>query len=147
MQSSKDFRHPPSPRDCPSHKFARQQLRNGPIIRKPTAFCALGTAEFFPPTPRRAPGNRPNKESWLRTRMNNIEYYWIIFTDFRFFGNFLSCFRKIDWKATDVTRFWNLARNPEKNHQKFAEKNAKFDEENEKIGNSIFQSRKHFGDF
>ena len=31
-------------------------------------------------------------------------------------------------------------------HQKFAE-NAKFDDENEKIGNSIIQSRKTIGDF
>ena len=30
-------------------------------------------------------------------------------------------------KATHVTNFWNLARNPEKNHQKFALKNAKFE--------------------
>ena len=29
--------------------------------------------------------------------------------------------------ATHVTIFWNLARNPEKNHEKFAEKNAKFE--------------------
>jgi hypothetical protein len=30
-------------------------------------------------------------------------------------------------KATHVTIFWNLARNPEKIHQKFALKNAKFE--------------------
>ena len=58
----------------------------------------------------------------LRTRLNNIEWYWIIFTNFRHFGNFLICFRKFDWKATDVTLFWNLSRNPDKIHQKFAEK-------------------------
>ena len=59
----------------------------------------------------------------LRTRLNNIEYCWIIFTNFnlRIFGNFLICFRKFDWKTTDVTLFWNLARNPDKNHQNFAE--------------------------
>ena len=52
----------------------------------------------------------------------------MIFTDFRLniFGNFLTCFRKFDWKTTDVPFFWNLTRNPEKNHKKFAEKNAKF---------------------
>ena len=51
----------------------------------------------------------------------------MIFTDFRIFGNFLICFRKIDWKATDVTLFWNLARNPEKNSSKIRRKNAKFE--------------------
>ena len=30
-------------------------------------------------------------------------------------------------KATHVTIFWNLARNPEKNSSKFALKNAKFE--------------------
>ena len=33
------------------------------------------------------------------------------------------------------------------NNQKFAEKHAKFDEANEKIGNSIIQSRKNVDDF
>ena len=34
-------------------------------------------------------------------------------------------------KATHVTIFWNLARNPEKNSSKIRRKNAKFDGENE----------------
>ena len=75
--------------------------------------------------------------------MNNLS----IFTDFRIFGNFLICFRKFDWKATHVTLFWNLAQNPEKNHQKFAEKMQKSKEKLKKIGNSIIQSRKNVGDF
>ena len=51
-------------------------------------------------------------------------------------------------KATHVTLFKNLSRNPDKKvHPKFAEKNAKFDAENEKIGNSIIQSRKNVDDF
>ena len=54
------------------------------------------------------------------------------FTNSRNFGNFLISFRKFDLKATDVTLFWNLARNLENFHQKFAEKNAKFEEEIEK---------------
>jgi len=35
-------------------------------------------------------------------------------------------------KATDVTLFWNLSRNLDKNSSKFAEKSANFDEQNEK---------------
>ena len=46
---------------------------------------------------------------------------------FRIFGKFLICFRKFDWKATHVTIFWNLARNPEKNSSKIRRKNAKFE--------------------
>ena len=53
-------------------------------------------------------------------------------TDFRIFGNFLICLRKIDRKATDVTLFWNLARNPGKKSSKIRRKKEKFDEENEK---------------
>ena len=43
------------------------------------------------------------------------------------FGNFLIRCRKIDWKATDVTLVWNLARNPGKNSSKIRRKNAKFE--------------------
>ena len=64
--------------------------------------------------------------------MNNIEWNWIIFTDFRIFGKFRICFRKINWKATRVTLLRNLARNPGKNSSKIRRKNAKFDEEIEK---------------
>ena len=35
-------------------------------------------------------------------------------------------------KATHVTRFWNLSRNPGKNSSKIRRTNAKFDEEIEK---------------
>ena len=72
---------------------------------------------------------------------------WIIFKIFRNFGKFLIRFRKIDWKATDLTLFWSLARNPETNSSKFRRKNAKFNIEIEKIGNSIIPSRKNVGDF
>ena len=40
-----------------------------------------------------------------------------IFQNSKFVGNFLICFRKFDWKfqkATHVTLFWNLSRNPDK---------------------------------
>ena len=73
----------------------------------------------------------------------------MIFTNFRIFGNFLICFRKFDWKATDVSLYWNLARNPEK-IIKHSQKKCKFDEEisrkwkNRKF---IFQSRKYVDDF
>ena len=83
---------------------------------------------FHGPLASAASGSLPDwravctQSSRIRKRMNNIEYYWITFTNFRIFGNFLICFRKFDWKTTDVTIFWNLARNPEKIHQKFAEK-------------------------
>ena len=49
-------------------------------------------------------------------------------TKFHRFQNFRQfVFANSIEKATDVTLFWNLARNPEKNHKKFAEKNAKFE--------------------
>jgi len=38
-------------------------------------------------------------------------------------------FAKLIEKATDVTLFWNLARNPENISSKILRKNAKFDEE------------------
>ena len=62
------------------------------------------------------------------------------------FVNCLICFRKFDWKATHVTLFWNLARNPGKNTSKILRKmqnSTKKIQEIEKIGNSIIQSRKN----
>ena len=53
----------------------------------------------------------------------------------------------IENRQTSVTLFWNLARNPEKNSSKILRKNTKFEEEIEKIGNSIIQSRKNVDDF
>ena len=52
------------------------------------------------------------------------------FTDFIRFQNFailLFVFTNLIEKATHVTLFWNLARNSEKNHQKFRLKNGKFE--------------------
>ena len=78
----------------------------------------------------------------VRTRLNNIEYYWIIVTDFRILGNFLICFRKFDWKSTDGTLFWNLARNPKTNSSKILRKNAKFDEKLKKSEIQLFNHEK-----
>ena len=74
--------------------------------------------------------------------LNNIEKF-----SQRIFGNFLICLSKIDWKATDVILFWNLARNPKKIHQKFAEKMQMSTKKVKKIGNSIIPSRKNVDDF
>ena len=45
-------------------------------------------------------------------------------------------------KATQVTIFWNLARNPEKYSSKIRRENAKFDEENEKPEIQLFNREK-----
>jgi len=45
-------------------------------------------------------------------------------------------------KATDVTLFWNLSRNPDKISSKILRKNAKFDAKNEKNLKFNIQSRK-----
>ena len=50
-------------------------------------------------------------------------------------------------KATDVTLFWNLSRNPDKISSKIRRTNAKYEAENEKIRNSIFNREKNVGDF
>ena len=57
--------------------------------------------------------------------MNNFHK----FQNFRQLSNLLNfVFANLIEKATHVTIFWNLARNPEKIfHQKFAEINAKFE--------------------
>ena len=76
--------------------------------------------------------------------MNNFHK----FQNFRQFSNLLNfVFANLIEKATHVTLFWNLSRNPDKISSKIRRKNAKFDEENEKIGNSIIQSRKNVDDF
>ena len=43
------------------------------------------------------------------------------------FANFWFVFANLIEKATQVTIFWNLARNPEKNSSKIRRKNAKFE--------------------
>ena len=45
-------------------------------------------------------------------------------------------------KATHVTLFWNLSRNPDKISSKILRKNAKFDEKMKNIRNSIFNREK-----
>ena len=50
-------------------------------------------------------------------------------------------------KATHLTLFWNLSRNPDKISSKILKKNAKFDAENEKNRKFNFQSRKNDDDF
>ena len=80
-----------------------------------------------------------------RHNFGQIELNWIILTDFRMFGNFLICFRKFDWKSD--TRHSSLefvaksGQNFIKNF-KFRRKHAKFDGENEKNINSIFNREK-----
>ena len=50
------------------------------------------------------------------------------FQNFRQFSNLLNfVFANLIEKATHVTIFWNLARNPEKNSSKIRRKNAKFE--------------------
>ena len=76
----------------------------GPCTRRPIARAWAVCSQRRRCLPRR-PARRPTPSSTrppgssIRTRMNNIESYLIIFTDFRIFGNFLICFRKFGWKS------------------------------------------------
>ena len=65
-----------------------------------------------------------------------------MFTDFRVFGNFLICFRKFDWKSDTRHSFLEFVAKSGQNFIKNSQKNAKFDADNEKIGNSIFNREK-----
>ena len=56
--------------------------------------------------------------------MNNSEFFH---KNPEFSANVWFVFANLIETATHVTIFLNLARNPEKIHQKFAEKNAKFE--------------------
>jgi hypothetical protein len=59
----------------------------------------------------------------------------------------LLVFANLIEKATHVTLFWNLSRNPDKISSKTLTKNAKVGAENEKIGNSFFIREKNVDDF
>ena len=65
--------------------------------------------------------------------MNNL----LIFTDFRIFGNCLICFRNFDWKSDTRHSFLEFVAKSRQNFIKIHRKNAKFDAENEKVGNSF----------
>ena len=72
------------------------------------------------------------------------------FHKFQNFGNFLTWFGKFDWKSDTRHSFLEFGAKSGKNSSNIRIKNAKFesfDEEIEKIGNSIIQSRKHVDDF
>ena len=71
--------------------------------------------------------------------MNNFHRFQNL-TEFSAIFKFV--FANLIEKETHVTLIWNLSRNPEKVSSKFRKKNAKFDEENEKIRNSIFNREK-----
>ena len=66
------------------------------------------------------------------------------FQNFRKISNFVIA-NSIE-KATHVTLFWNLSRNPDKISSKIRRKNAKFQAENKK-SEIQFQSRKNVDDF
>ena len=72
------------------------------------------------------------------------------FHRFQNFGKFLICFRKFDWKKRHTSLFSRICREIRTNFTKNSQKNAQFDSENEKIGNSLLDSihsRKHVDDF
>ena len=72
----------------------------------------------------------------------------MIFTNFKNFGNnFLICIRKFDCKSDTRHSFLEFVAKSGQNFIKNSQKNVKFDEEIEKIGNSIIQSRKNVDDF
>ena len=66
--------------------------------------------------------------------LQSLGVKWIIHNNSEFFSqnsefsaNFWFVFANLIEKATHVTIFWNLARNPEKNSSKIRRKNAKFE--------------------
>ena len=65
----------------------------------------------------------------------------------RFFGKFLICFRKFDWKSDTHHSFLEFVAKSWQNFIKNSQKNAKFERKNEKIGNSIFSFAKNVDDF
>ena len=61
-----------------------------------------------------------------------------MFTDFRIFEKFQICFRKFDWKKDTRHSSLEFFVKSRQNFRKNRRKNAKFDAENEKTGNSLF---------
>ena len=75
---------------------------------------------------------------------------YFLFTDFRLFGNFLICFDSANLieKATHVTLFWNLSRNPGKrNSSKIRRKMQNFMRKMKKIRNCGFGIPLHFSNY
>ena len=101
-----------------SSPYSQQKDTAFRTFRKP-AFGSIGTNRNHENWHLVVKQKRTDSTDWfrgdssVRTRLNNIEQNWIIFKIFKIFGNFLIRYRKIDWKTTDVTLLWNLARNPE----------------------------------